>query len=284
MSFAGSASEGLENSKLDPLKCRDGSRPRILLAEDSPAARVLTSALLKRIGCKVDSAEHGEEAVNYVKSSDYDLILMDIEMPVMDGVVAAKEIRTMGGSAAKTPIVALSAFLADTQKSAFWQKHFDIALAKPAGKHQLHATISQVLNLQEENTLDRSDVLADGVLTVQYIEEPKLDRILLNICDNDKVKLLKTASDEISKISSDLAICHHHSSQEGMFSALHKLNGLAATFAATDLYNLAMSLRVDAKSNTVPDIKNRIRDICECAENTAHILNKKSTTFPEVGM
>ncbi len=87
MSFAGSASSGFESIKLDPLKCRDGSRPRILLAEDSPAARVLTGALLKRIGCNVDAAEHGEEAVNYVKNGDYDLILMDIEMPDRKSVV-----------------------------------------------------------------------------------------------------------------------------------------------------------------------------------------------------
>lgn len=282
MSFAGSASNGLENAKLDPLKCRDGSRPRILLAEDSPAARVLTGALLKRIGCKVDSAEHGEEAVNYVKNGNYDLILMDIEMPIMDGVVAAKEIRTMGGAAGRTPIVALSAFLADTQKSAFWEKHFDVALAKPAGKHQLHATIRQVLDLQEENPQELLETSFKENLNLQFVEEPKLTRILMNICDDDKITLLKTAGTELSKNSSELAICHHQSCQDGMLSALHNLCGLSSTFAAMILYELVVSFRNDITNDVATDIENRVRIICECAESTAQILNEKSTAFPKV--
>lgn len=132
---------------LSPLKCKDGTAPSVLLAEDVPEARILTGALLRRIGCQVDTAEHGEEALSQVQSNCYDLVIMDIEMPVMDGVVAAREIRTLGGTAAKTPIIALSAFLADTEKSAFWDKYFDVALAKPAGKQQLHATIDKVLQL-----------------------------------------------------------------------------------------------------------------------------------------
>lgn len=132
---------------LSPLKCKDGTTPSVLLAEDVPEARVLTGALLRRIGCNVDTAEHGEEALSQVQSNSYDLVIMDIEMPVMDGVVAAREIRTLGGPVANTPIIALSAFLADTEKSAFWDKYFDVALAKPAGKKQLHATIDKVLQL-----------------------------------------------------------------------------------------------------------------------------------------
>jgi CheY-like chemotaxis protein len=145
MSFGGLALRGQEGSKLHPLKCRDGSQPSVLLAEDSPAARILTGALLKRIGCIVDTAEHGEEALCFVRENAYDLVIMDIEMPVMDGVVAAREIRTLKGDVAKTPIIALSAFLADTKRSDFWNEHFDIALSKPAGKHQLHSTITKVL-------------------------------------------------------------------------------------------------------------------------------------------
>lgn len=280
MSFTGSASGGFESVKLDPLKCRDGSRPRVLLAEDSPAARVLTGALLKRIGCTVDAAEHGEEAVNFVKNGEYDLILMDIEMPVMDGVVAAKQIRTMGGHASKTPIVALSAFLADTQKSAFWQKHFDIALAKPAGKHQLYAAISQILQGQPDCASVLPESSDKDALVTQDIEEEKLARILFNICDDDQAMLLKTASSEISKYSSELAISHHRPNQNGMSVALHKLCGLSATFAATFLHKSVMSLRTEIDNDNVQDMDGQIQSICVCAERTAQSLRKMSENLP----
>ncbi|MGI9462930.1 MAG: response regulator, partial [Aestuariivirgaceae bacterium] len=118
----------------DVLTCPDGSRPRVLLAEDSSAARILTTALLTRMGCDVDAVEHGEDAVMYAQDSHYDVIIMDIEMPVMDGVTAAQQIRALDGPTSQTPIVALSAFLADSQKATIWRESFDINMAKPAGR------------------------------------------------------------------------------------------------------------------------------------------------------
>ncbi len=54
--------------------------PRVLLAEDSDAARILTAALLRRMGCDVDAVEHGEDALSHVQNFSYDLVLLDIEM------------------------------------------------------------------------------------------------------------------------------------------------------------------------------------------------------------
>ena len=84
---------------------------RVLIAEDSLAARILTAALLRRMGCDVDEAEHGEEALHAAIACDYDVIILDIEMPVMDGLSATREIRlheaVMG--LGRTPIVMLTA-------------------------------------------------------------------------------------------------------------------------------------------------------------------------------
>ncbi len=278
MSFGVSTYSGQASVKLDPLKCRDGSRPSVLLAEDSPAARVLTGALLNRIGCDVDAAEHGEEALAFIKNSDYDLVLMDIEMPVMDGVAAAQEIRTMGGTAAKTPIVALSAFLADTKKSAFWQKHFDIALAKPADKQQLHATISQVLNLK---SLNENNLSGDAAEEHLIVDEEKLARILSNVCYADKVMLLQTASMEIRNNSSELMVNQQRVNMDGVDCALHKLCGLSATFAATCLYKLVAKLRADLKNDAVFDLQKQAYEVCKCADRTAKILLEKAGALPE---
>ncbi len=88
------------------LKCLNGSRPRILFAEDSETVRQVTAALLRRMGCDVDAVEHGEEALFHARQQAYDLVLLDINMPVMDGMIAAREIRALGGGAARTVVVA----------------------------------------------------------------------------------------------------------------------------------------------------------------------------------
>ena len=127
------------------IKCTDGSRPRILFAEDSDTVRQVTAALLRRMGCDVDAVEHGEEALLHARRQAYDLVLLDIEMPVMDGMIAAREIRALGGGAARTPLMALSAYLADWHKGGHWHECFDMALPKPAGRSELQHAIQKIL-------------------------------------------------------------------------------------------------------------------------------------------
>jgi CheY-like chemotaxis protein len=130
------------------LRGPDGRRPRLLLAEDSEPVRVVTAAMLKGMGCDVEAVVHGEEAVKSASANPFDVIVLDIEMPVMDGITAAHSIRKLGGRAKQTPIMALSAFLADAMQTASWSDTFDIALPKPANRNELHAAVKAALDCQ----------------------------------------------------------------------------------------------------------------------------------------
>ena len=82
---------------------------RILLADDSPSVRQLVRAYLLESGYEVDVVARGDEAVAAFDSVTYDLVLMDVEMPVMSGLHAAEAIRRLPGRAGATPIMALTA-------------------------------------------------------------------------------------------------------------------------------------------------------------------------------
>jgi CheY-like chemotaxis protein len=144
------AAQSAANGKFIPIRGPGGARPRLLLAEDSKAARILTAALLRRMGCEVDAVEHGQDAVNLAQDRKYDLILLDIEMPILDGVGAARQIRALGGEVSRTPLMALSAFLADSAKSDSWRSFFDHAIPKPAGRDELRAVIQAILDSHPE--------------------------------------------------------------------------------------------------------------------------------------
>ena len=83
--------------------------PHILLVDDHPVNRQLARTMLAMVGCTCDEAENGELAVEAVRNRPYDLILMDIHMPVMDGLAATRAIRAMAGDRSKTPIIAVTA-------------------------------------------------------------------------------------------------------------------------------------------------------------------------------
>ena len=110
--------------------------------------RIVTAAMLKGMGCDVEAVVHGEQAVTSAAENRFDVIVLDIEMPIMDGITAARSIRRMGGEAAATPLMALSAFLADSVRTGDWRDTFDIALPKPANRNELHEAVKAALARQ----------------------------------------------------------------------------------------------------------------------------------------
>jgi CheY-like chemotaxis protein len=81
----------------------------VLVVEDHPINQKLMGILLGRMACQVSFSENGQLAVDLVRQTPFDLILMDVNMPVMDGLTATREIRSLLGPASQTPIVVLTA-------------------------------------------------------------------------------------------------------------------------------------------------------------------------------
>lgn len=94
-------------STLDELDLQ--ARPHILIADDNATNRVVAQALCEMFGCTSETVEDGQEALEAVQARPFDLILMDIKMPRLDGVQAAQAIRALPGDSRNIPIVALTA-------------------------------------------------------------------------------------------------------------------------------------------------------------------------------
>ncbi|MBB4798522.1 PAS domain S-box-containing protein [Brevundimonas bullata] len=105
---------------------------RILMADDAPGNRELVSAILRGLGLEIDTVCDGAEAVQAMQTGAYDLVLMDVHMPVMDGLTATREIRRMqAGSGHRTPILALTANVQADQVARCLDCGMDGHLAKP---------------------------------------------------------------------------------------------------------------------------------------------------------
>jgi len=125
----------------DPLSCKG---LKILVAEDNAVNRKLIQILLSNLGCEVDLVSNGQEAVEKVREGDYNLILMDLQMPVMGGIEATRIIRTE--ISAELPIIALSgAVMKDDQEKAL-TSHMSDYLAKPIDTSKLKEKILQWSN------------------------------------------------------------------------------------------------------------------------------------------
>jgi len=116
---------------------------RVLLAEDNAVNREVALALLRRTGLEVDCAGNGQEAVEMAGRGGYDLILMDVQMPVMDGLEATRRLRAEG--ACSVPILGMTANIFKEDREACLAAGMNAHLPKPVEPQMLYETLRRWL-------------------------------------------------------------------------------------------------------------------------------------------
>lgn len=134
---------------------------RILLAEDEDDLRDVTVKRLKAEGFGVDGCRDGKEALEYLQSADYSLVILDIMMPGMDGLTALRKIRQMGNP---VPVLLLTAKDAVSDRVAGLDAGADDYLTKPYAFEEL---LARIRALSRRNSVEKSDILTAGGLSVE---------------------------------------------------------------------------------------------------------------------
>jgi CheY-like chemotaxis protein len=131
-----------------------GPRKRVLVVDDVADNRAVVRQLLERLGFEVEEADQGEEALKCIEAQRPDLVLMDILMPVMDGLVATRRLRAMPGCA-DLPVVVLSAGASAAEKARCLEAGATAFLPKPINFTALLECIAPLLKIE---WLERSAV------------------------------------------------------------------------------------------------------------------------------
>lgn len=201
----------------------DGQKRRVLYAEDQASARIVTTALLERMGFDVEAVEDGELAFEKAMHTAYDVILLDIEMPVMDGVTAARNIRATADLCRETPILALSAFLADSTEHSVWRDAFDSALPKPANSNELQKAMQLALQGRE---------------TIEPQQLPHWQMLANNLPPGVLANLRAAAIKEMNHLILAYASCSVAGDKETANHCSRALKNVAKSFAFSELSQL----------------------------------------------
>ena len=127
---------------------------RVLLVEDNSINAEVATAMLNRIGCHVELAVNGREAIRHCSQQRFDIVLMDCQMPIMDGFEATRQLRRLEGErstnstanpTARLPIIALTANVMDGDRERCIDVGFDDYLAKPFRGHEVQAVLRRWL-------------------------------------------------------------------------------------------------------------------------------------------
>lgn len=128
------------------LECNIFEESHILVVEDSPINRAIIANYLRQLGCQVSLAEHGGEAVEMSQNDVFNIILMDIEMPVLDGFEATQQIRQEEVDTDEhAVIIAVTTRTSDEDRSKCTEVGMDDFLAKPVTETELQNTLTHWL-------------------------------------------------------------------------------------------------------------------------------------------
>ncbi len=150
----------------EPAAAADAKAPplRVLLVEDNRVNQMVAMAMLKLDGHRIDIAENGLEAISAVLRKEFDVILMDMQMPQMDGLDATREIRALGGRASQTPIIAMTANAMIEHRRLCMDAGMDDFLSKPID----HGRLAEALRRW---TGDDADAAAATDVAIQHTDQ-----------------------------------------------------------------------------------------------------------------
>ena len=148
---------------------------RILLVEDNPVNRKMASIMLRKAGYSVDISENGRQAVGAVEKESYRLILMDIQMPEMDGFEATKRIREIEGNERHTVIIAMTAHAMQGDREKCIGAGMDDYIAKPIDPQELFKKIKMWAVTSIEKTSTAEDVFEESNVRGNVEEELPVD-------------------------------------------------------------------------------------------------------------
>lgn len=222
----------------------------ILLVEDNKINQIVVLGLLDELGIHTDIALNGKEAIELVQNTRYDLILMDLQMPVMDGFEATKIIRTMDGYD-HTPIIALSAAVMQKDKELTSAVGMNAHLSKPIHKKELIDALLQWLSpfyQREDGSVVYSNKEPAGAFaSAPYIINGIDMKELLERIGTDSAKMkryLLYFCEEYGTIKSKL---HSMSiGSEEFHAMIHTLKGASGNLSIKKVYALANAIEASS--------------------------------------
>ncbi|WP_197439865.1 response regulator [Calycomorphotria hydatis] len=222
---------------------------RILLVEDNPINQKLASALLQKHHHHIDYAINGVEAIAAVKRTDYDVVLMDVQMPEMDGLEATRIIRDQEQQSGENiPIIAMTASALKGDRERCLEAGMDLYVSKPVKPAELYRAIRDVVPYPTKHQ--------------RQSEEPThkvfdRDQALENVGGNEQLlsDLIASFKSEYPVQMKEISAAYNAGDAKRLAQAAHKLKGSIAHFATTGAFAAAEELEINGRQNNLTDFE-----------------------------
>ncbi len=247
---------------------------RVLLAEDNPVNQQVAVAMLVKRGHEVHVSSNGREAVDAVRARDYDVVLMDIQMPEMDGFEATQAIRALP-TGKDLPIIGLTAHALSGERERCLSHGMTDYLPKPFKAHELFALV--------EGTAEPKAAAAEPLATLAppvdlegfrtTLREAGAEQALYSIIDT----FVRQAPDRLAA----LATAVNGGTGDDIAKAAHVYRGAAATIGARALAELLEHVETTARAGEVEEARETFERVSPVAHDVTEYLRQQRALLPE---
>lgn len=230
-------------------------RLRILLVEDNRVNQLVATRFLDRLGQEVVVAGDGAQAVSIAKEQTFDVILMDMQMPVMDGIEATRRIIAEGGLCSATPIIAMTANASDDDRRRCIEAGMAGFESKPVTMERLRNVIHSIVNVPVSGQdRDMSNdiglpepIIIDDVdfppLAIEGLDEARQSELVDALGEDVFRELVESFFNDATSLIQDLHVALANHDPEKIDRALHTIKGAAVNVGLNDIADLAHALR-----------------------------------------
>jgi len=249
-----------------------GLHLRLLVAEDNAINQQVATGLLARLGHRADVASDGGEAVVLVERGDYDLVLMDVQMPEMDGIAATKAIRAMAGPKARVPIVAMTANAMAGDREAFLAAGMDDYISKPISRRSLQALLDRWIGRLHEAGRGQPPIAAamsePMAPSVPLVDEAVKAEMCEELGAERYGRLADKLMTDLPGLLETMRGLQGAGDVKGLGRAAHSLKGSAGNLGFTALFQAAMALDQATREGPAEQPAIRLDDLIRIASET----------------
>ena len=249
---------------------------KVLLVDDSQSNLAVGEALLQLFGCEVMTAKNGDEAIKQSSKQRYDVIFMDLAMPIMDGLTATKIIRETTGPNQSTAIVALTANAFNEDRKRCLENGMDDYLSKPIVREQLFDIVKRYGKvIAEENTDETPATTAteQPLTDSEVLDRTVLEKLKKEISAKSLPAILGIYLDEVAKRIELIQQYHSTGDIAALGGEAHALKSSSASFGALSLAETARELELAARESNRKGVDLQMENLQSLAERSIAAIN-----------
>ena len=231
---------------------------RVLVAEDNPTNQIIVVTMLEKLGLRVDTVANGAEAVTAVKSMPYDMVLMDMQMPEMDGLEATKLIRQLPGPLGKIPIVGVTANAFREDHERCIQAGMQSVVTKPFRWSDLTRAMAPHMAMEGQSS---ADAVAEDLLVANPSAWDKLnDEVGAEAAQAITAVFLRDSRSRLGRMADHVAA----GDLKGIRREAHALKGSVDMLGFERMTLIASMLEIAGKEiSNLDACRNLVRDLTE---------------------